>query len=342
VNAWLLRARAHSGGGAGAFMGLRELKEVAHEQFVRGKFAQCAQTYGQVLRLAPKDPNMRVRHAEACRRAGDRLQAIASYRAAAELLLELGCESRARGALKAALELDPKDPLLLADIAALAPQGVMSDLERASLDFCEADGPPVLPPLEATVGFATPSHRSARTPTPALAAKEKLPALPPLQRALPMAPLAPPPAPPVLLAVPEFPTPASSAPLEFLAEDLTPTMTPSPAELPLLTPMGLPSLEPTPPEALRPPGIQPLVPLPSAVPTSRERAPKPAMEVRRLSPTTLAFRLSPQDSWVLVRARTPLDMHMVSDLETFRPDSHEFTLDITVDSQDEDASHAAT
>lgn len=249
-------------------MGLRELKEVAHEQFVRGKFAQCAQTYGQVLRLAPKDPNMRVRHAEACRRAGDKLQAIASYRAAAELLLELGCESRSRGALKAALELDPKDPLLLADIAALAPQGIMSDLERASLDFCEADGPPALPPLH---------------------------------RALPMAPLTPPPAPPVLLAVP--------GPLS--------------------------------PEALRPPGIRPLVPSPPPGPTPRARAPTPAMEVRRLSPTTLAFRLSPQDSWVLVRARTPLDMHMVADLETFRPDSHEFTLDITVDSQDEAASRAA-
>ncbi|SEK99664.1 hypothetical protein SAMN05444354_103271 [Stigmatella aurantiaca] len=309
-------------------MGLRELKEVAHEQFVRGKFAQCAQTYGQVLRLAPKDPNMRVRHAEACRRAGDRLQAIASYRAAAELLLELGCESRARGALKAALELDPKDPLLLADIAALAPQGVLSDLERASLDFCESDGLPALPPLEATVGFATPSHRNPRTPAPASA--ERRPALPPLHRALPMAPLTPPP--PVLLAVHEPLPPGPLAQSRFSAEDVTPTVTSSPLELPVQP-------EPTPPEALRPPGIQPLVPVPSPGPAPR--APRPAMEVRRLSPTTLAFRLSPQDSWVLVRARTPLDMHMVADLETFRPDSHEFTLDITVDSQDEDASHAA-
>ncbi|SEU21469.1 hypothetical protein [Stigmatella erecta] len=322
-------------------MGLRELKEVAHEQFVRGRFAQCAQTYGQVLRLAPKDPNMRVRHAEACRRAGDRLQAIASYRAAAELLLELGCESRARGALKAALELDPKDPLLLADIAALAPQGVMSDLERASLDFCEADGPPVLPSLEATVGFSTPSQRNARTQAPAPAAKEKLPALPPLQRALPMPSLTPPPAPPVLRAVPESLPPVPRAQPGFSPEDVTPTMTSSPLELPVLAPMEVPALEPTPPEALRPPGIQPLVPLPSPGPAPRPRAPRPAMEVRRLSPTTLAFRLSPQDSWVLVRARTPLDMHMVADLETFRPDSHEFTLDITVDSQEEDASHAA-
>jgi hypothetical protein len=325
-------------------MGLRELKEVAHEQFVRGKFAQCAQTYWQVLKLAPKDPNMRVRHAEACRRAGDRLQAIASYRAAAELLLELGCESRARGALKAALELDPKDPLLLADIAALAPQGILSDLERASMDFCESDGLPPLHSLEATVGFPTPSpHRSPRIPAPAPAAKEKLPALPPLHRALPMAPLTPPPAPPVLRAVPEPVTPPLPTPPGFSREDITPTMTSSPLDLPVLTPIELPRLEPTPPEALRPPGIKPLVPLPAAAPPPRAPAPPPrrAMEVRRLSPTTLAFRLSPQDSWVLVRARTPLDMHLVEDLEKFRPDSHEFTLDITVDSQDEDSPHAA-
>ena len=154
-----------------------------------------------------------------------------------------------------------------------------------------------------------------------------------------MAPLTPPP--PVLLAVPEPLPPGPLAQSRFSTEDVTPTMTSSPLELPVLTPIELPQPEPTPPEALRPPGIQPLVSVPSPGPAPRARAPRPAMEVRRLSPTTLAFRLSPQDSWVLVRARTPLDMHMVADLETFRPDSHEFTLDITVDSQDEDASHAA-
>lgn len=98
-------------------MKLRELKEAAHALFARGRYAQCADTYARILRLAPKDPNVRVRHAESCRRAGDRQSAIASYRAAATLLLEQGCESRARGALRAALELDPKDPTLIADLA---------------------------------------------------------------------------------------------------------------------------------------------------------------------------------------------------------------------------------
>ncbi|MDC0711968.1 hypothetical protein POL68_26105 [Stigmatella sp. ncwal1] len=322
-------------------MGIRELKEVAHEQFVRGKFAQCAQTYGQVLRLVPKDPNMRVRHAEACRRSGDRLQAIASYRAAAELLLELGCESRARGALKAALELDPKDPLLLADIAALAPQGALLDLERASVDFCEGEGP--LPSLEATVGFA-PLPSVARTPAAPAISPARLPALPPLHRALPMAPLTRPPAPPVLFAVPQPAPRTLSAKHAVIEEDITPTVRPF-APSPLVRmPAELPPPEPTPPEALRPPDIRPVVPRCSLAPSvpAPPPLPKRAMEVRRLSPTTLAFRLSPQDSWVLVRARTPLDMHMVEDLEKFRPQSSDFTLDITVEPQDEDPSHAVS
>ncbi|MCY1018100.1 hypothetical protein [Pyxidicoccus sp. MSG2] len=103
-------------------MKLRELKEAAHALFARGRYVQCTETYARILRLAPKDPNVRVRHAESCRRAGDRQSAIASYRAASELLMEQGCESRARGALRAALELDPKDPMIIADLARLGQQ----------------------------------------------------------------------------------------------------------------------------------------------------------------------------------------------------------------------------
>jgi hypothetical protein len=107
-------------------MQLRELKEAAHALFVRGRYAQCAETYARIFRLAPKDPNVRVRHAESCRRAGDRQSAIGSYRVAASLLMEQGCESRARGALRAALELDPKDPMILGDLAQLGQQSAPS------------------------------------------------------------------------------------------------------------------------------------------------------------------------------------------------------------------------
>jgi hypothetical protein len=168
-------------------MGLRELKEAAHQQYVKGKFAECMKTYQKVLRLAPRDPNMRVRHAEACRRAGERLQAIASYREAANLLLELGCETRARGALKAALELDPHDPVLQEDVARLTPQASTVE-ESASLETTERVELPLLPPLdEDTDPFAPHALLAQQTP------------LPPIHRELPTAPSVPPLVPPVLL-----------------------------------------------------------------------------------------------------------------------------------------------
>ena len=162
-------------------MGLRELKEVAHQQFVRGKFAQCAQTYHQILRLAPRDPNMRVRHAEACRRSGERLQAIASYRAAAELLLEIGCESRARGALKAALELDPRDPVLQAEVARLDPH--VDPDEPLFTALPENEEPILLPPLPSR---GNPVPQASRAPLHADPLRTT--ALPPIQRALPLVP----------------------------------------------------------------------------------------------------------------------------------------------------------
>ncbi|HEX8706099.1 MAG TPA: hypothetical protein VF815_45110 [Myxococcaceae bacterium] len=171
-------------------MGLRELKEAAHQQYVKGKFAECMKTYQKVLRLAPRDPNMRVRHAEACRRAGERMQAIASYREAAHLLLELGCETRARGALKAALELDPQDPVLKEDVARLTPQASALD-DAASMETTErVELPPHQPLDEDTDPFAP--H--------ALLAQQ--PALPPIQRALPVAPSVPPVMTPVVLPAP--------------------------------------------------------------------------------------------------------------------------------------------
>jgi len=98
-----------SGTVSGVVMGVRELKEEALDLYARRKFKECARTYGRLLELEPRDPHLYVRHAEAWRRAGDRAKAIASYRTAAELLLQLGCEARARAALKVALELDPRD-----------------------------------------------------------------------------------------------------------------------------------------------------------------------------------------------------------------------------------------
>ena len=107
-------------------MKLSELKEAAHALFARGRYAECAEIYERILRQAPKDLNARVRHAESCRRAGDRQSAITSYRAAAELLMEQGCDSRARGIMRAALELSPGDTMILAALARMGPPAVPS------------------------------------------------------------------------------------------------------------------------------------------------------------------------------------------------------------------------
>ena len=125
------------GGGAGVGMGVRELKEQALDLYSRRKFAECARTYGKLLELDPRDPHLYVRHAEAWRRAGDRQKAISSYRTAAELLLQLGCEARARAALKVALELDPRD------------NEVARALERLSSAYAQRQTvhvPPAVPP----------------------------------------------------------------------------------------------------------------------------------------------------------------------------------------------------
>jgi hypothetical protein len=344
------RASAGERQGKGV-MGLRELKETAHQQFMRGKFAQCAQTYHQILRLAPRDPNMRVRHAEACRRTGDRLQAIASYRAAADLLLEIGCESRARGALKAALELDPRDPLLLADIARLGPHHE----ETFSHGHSERDELPLLPPLEpAPEPAPPPAQRPMRTVRPE--APPRLPSLPPIHRALPSAPSVPPLVPPVLLPSPQVASAASgssAARVEKMGAAMAsaagalaqprampppilqpragnqlvqPLATPAPASVPRIvsqTPTSLPVPPPPPREALEPSGAQ-----------------APRLEVRRLSPTTLAFRSSPHDRWALIRSHTPLELHLVEDLEELPPMLRDFAASATVESATEGAPRA--
>lgn len=314
-------------------MGLRELKEVAHQQFVRGKFAQCAQTYHQVLRLAPRDPNMRVRHAEACRRAGDRLQAIASYRAAAELLLELGCESRARGALKAALELDPRDPLLQADVARLGPHHE----EPFSAGLFEHEELPTLPPLESGLDPVPPAPQALR-PVRALLPEDPLrtTALPPIHRALPSAPSVAPLGPPVLLPAPRVPSAAAGtapAPSASRTEKMGAAMASAAKALPptLRRPVNAGHVTPAPqPPATPPPVLSPVQAQAAATPESA-KASGPRLEVRRLSASSIAFRCSPNDSWAVIRSHTPLEVHLVENLEHLPPMLRDFAVDITVE-----------
>ncbi|NNB86043.1 hypothetical protein HJC10_29790 [Corallococcus exiguus] len=160
-------------------MKLRELKEAAHALYQRGRYAQCVETYAQLAKMLPRDANVRIRLAEACRRAGQKEQAIAAYRKAAQVLLSLGCESRARGALKAALELDPRDAALQQELARMG-QGAVTPtaLEDEELYRFDRLPPPTPPPgrMRSVLLSPPPSfvHNSAQQPD----APKGLPAAP--------------------------------------------------------------------------------------------------------------------------------------------------------------------
>jgi hypothetical protein len=64
----------------------------------------------------------------------------------------------------------------------------------------------------------------------------------------------------------------------------------------------------------------------------------PHLEVRRLSPSVIAFRSSPQDGWAVIRSHTPLELHMVEDLEKLPPMMQDLPAELTVASEAEAAS----
>ncbi|TQF16477.1 hypothetical protein FJV41_08330 [Myxococcus llanfairpwllgwyngyllgogerychwyrndrobwllllantysiliogogogochensis] len=197
---------------------LRALKEAAQLLFVQERYAECAEVHSRILRMVPKDPNARVRHAEICRRTGDRQAAIASYRMAAELLLAQGCEARARASLRAALELDPRDPVLLSDFtrmgqASLPPSTALED-ERL---YSHAAGLVTVSEAPVTVAPRTPDARVKTPPPPpppfVLRAAEETRVSGPLPSAPAIAPVkVKPPGPATRAPVPSAPTMPSSFP----------------------------------------------------------------------------------------------------------------------------------
>ncbi|ATB30009.1 hypothetical protein [Melittangium boletus] len=107
-------------------MGPRELKEEALHLYAQRRFAECARTYAKLLALEPGDPSLHVRQAEACRRAGERHQAMHAYRTAAELWMRLGNEARARAVLKVALELEPRNQEMARELTRLGPPAALA------------------------------------------------------------------------------------------------------------------------------------------------------------------------------------------------------------------------
>jgi hypothetical protein len=67
-------------------------------------------------------------------------------------------------------------------------------------------------------------------------------------------------------------------------------------------------------------------------------ASSPRLEVRRLSPSAIAFRSSPEDGWAVIRSHTPLELDVVEDLEKLPPMMQDLPTELTVASKAEAAS----
>ena len=181
----------------------------------------------------------------------------------------------------------------------------------------------------------------------------RTPSLPPIHRALPAAPSVPPLGPPVLLPAPGGRSAASNQrpaptlpPRSASMGQKAPAPRPGQAALPqppVLHPVAgataanLQAASQTPKAVLvpPPPPAEALLEATRAVPPADS---SPRLEVRRLSSSTLAFRSSPNDSWAVIRSHTPLEMHLVEDLEKLPPMMRDFSPEAMVEVAPEAAS----
>ena len=115
----------------------RELKDKAHLLVRQGKLPAATEIYLVLITQNPKDPSLRLHHAELC----DKLQrpdrAIASYQVAAHLFLVSGHKARSKAALSCGLRIAPRDAGLL----------------RAMRELV---GPPLPPPIATPAAVAMP------------------------------------------------------------------------------------------------------------------------------------------------------------------------------------------
>ncbi|QAT81697.1 cyclic nucleotide-binding domain-containing protein [Corallococcus coralloides] len=325
-------------------MKLRELKEAAHALYQRGRYAQCVETYAQLAKLLPRDANVRVRLAEACRRAGQKEQAIAAYRKAAKVLLSLGCESRARGALKAALELDPRDPVLQQELARMG-QGAVTPTALEDEDLYRFDRlpPPTPPPgrmrsvppsITPVSVRGTPSAmpgpgRQAVLPHPRPATPARDSATEKMSRSMAQVAAGAPeaaPLPKVIVSMSAFgDQPGGNTPPRITPVTVDRSV---PQKVLPAMPLGLPAL-------LRsPPGVPPSTVNPASTPErptvkvlalmnrapAAPPAPPPSAvmpykpEMRRLAPNVVALRVSPQARWVIIRSESELEVSRSEEL----------------------------
>ncbi|OJH34768.1 hypothetical protein BON30_42185 [Cystobacter ferrugineus] len=113
------------------------MKEEALDLYAQRRFTECVQTYERLLEVNPRDPSLYMGQAEAYWSAGSRREALKAYRMAAELLLDQGDRAGARAALKAALELNPRNKEVAQALEQLSPAGE-EEARSASLTAPEA------------------------------------------------------------------------------------------------------------------------------------------------------------------------------------------------------------
>ncbi|AGC41417.1 hypothetical protein MYSTI_00058 [Myxococcus stipitatus DSM 14675] len=280
---------------------LKTLKETSRSLFIQERYAECAEVLARIVRLMPKDPNARVRHAEICRRAGDRPGAVASYRMAAELLLSQGCEARARTALRAALAVDPRDPELSSDVARLGqtshPPATALEDERLYITANDI--------------LEEPSRAESRGGTP--------PPPPPafvLRAAEEASSAGPLPAAPTIAPVKMKPSESRLPPTATkVRRDERPQTPPTLVPVTLPTPRAGRELDTAPKGQAQATGAStPHTPPPRITPEPPAMGYRP--ELRWLSPNAVALRSSPQSAWVVIRAEGPLSLSRAESVVT--------------------------
>jgi hypothetical protein len=150
-------------------MDLRTLRDTAVESLAGGRYAHAEVKLRQCLLQAPHDGQLWVRHAEALRRMGRTHDAATSFRHGARALAEDGHVSRGIAALKLALQLEPDDLDLIAELIQLQVKRTHENRARRASAPTALD---VVGPLDAHARRATLEFAMAdlgRPSTPRLA-----------------------------------------------------------------------------------------------------------------------------------------------------------------------------
>jgi|GEM_PF-3061311 len=117
----------------------RALKDQAHVLLRKGRLADAAELYRQLIALNTKDASLRLHHAELCDRLNQKDRAVASYQVAAHLLKSAGHTAKARAAINAGLRVSSEDSGLRRALRDMAPPLTLVPKPPAWLDDVPPD-----------------------------------------------------------------------------------------------------------------------------------------------------------------------------------------------------------